>query len=45
MAWQAFEISRQFIYLDSNISSTESDIRICIGKIFTTTDTPSYIEI
>ena len=26
----------QFIYLDSNISSTESDVNICIGKAWTT---------
>ena len=35
---QTLKLVDKFIYLGSNISSTESDVNICIGKIRTTID-------
>ena len=36
--WQATKISRQFTYLSSNISSTESDVNMHLVKAWTAID-------
>ena len=41
--WKAFEISRPIHTPGSNISSTESDINICIAKSWTAIDRLSII--
>ena len=34
MEWQAFKISCPVIYICSNISSTESDVNLLVGKVW-----------
>ena len=34
--WQPLKLVDQLIYLSSNLSSTESDVSICLGQVWTT---------
>ena len=33
--YKPLKLANQFTYLDSNISSTESNVNLCIGKVWT----------